>query len=116
MRLPSALASARLTFSLTLASRTFVGFASVPYRFRCTVPLLPRNFSSPSKVKIEPNTLPQSKANLRTIVSNTGLRSPGDELMTRKTSDVAVCCSSDSLICYETNKKVSHWQTAPAIK
>ena len=29
--------------------------------------------------------------------SNTGFSSPGDELMTRSTSEVAVCCSSDSL-------------------
>jgi hypothetical protein len=28
---------------------------------------------------------------------NTGSNSPGDELMTRSTSDVAFCCSSDSL-------------------
>jgi hypothetical protein len=28
------------------------------------------------------------------ITSNTGARSPGEELMTRNTSAVAVCCSS----------------------
>src|SRR5262249_49875854 len=28
--------------------------------------------------------------------SNTGCRSPGDELMTRSTSDIAVCCASAS--------------------
>jgi len=31
------------------------------------------------------------------MVSNTGLRSPGELEMTRSTSEVAVCCSSDSL-------------------
>ena len=31
------------------------------------------------------------------MVSNTGSSSPGDELMTSRTSEVAVCCSSDSL-------------------
>src|SRR6516165_3867178 len=31
------------------------------------------------------------------IAWNTGSNSPGDELMTRSTSEVAVCCSSDSL-------------------
>ena len=29
------------------------------------------------------------------IAWNTGSKSPGDELMTRSTSDVAVCCSND---------------------
>jgi hypothetical protein len=32
------------------------------------------------------------------IVSNTGPRSPGDELMTPSTSAVAVCCSSASRV------------------
>ena len=32
------------------------------------------------------------------IASNTGARSPGEELMTRKTSAVAVCCSKASRV------------------
>src|SRR5262245_40503035 len=31
------------------------------------------------------------------MVSNTGFSSPGERLMTPRTSDVAVCCSSDSV-------------------
>jgi hypothetical protein len=34
---------------------------------------------------------------LASIVSNTGLSSPGELLMTCSTSEVAVCCSSDSV-------------------
>ena len=33
---------------------------------------------------------------LTSMASNTGSSSPGDELMTLRTSDVAVCCSNDS--------------------
>ena len=33
---------------------------------------------------------------LESMASNTGTSSPGEELMTLKTSDVAVCCSSNS--------------------
>src|SRR6516164_4882564 len=33
---------------------------------------------------------------LSRIVSKTGFNSPGEELMTLSTSDVAVCCSNDS--------------------
>jgi hypothetical protein len=39
----------------------------------------------------------QSRVAFASIVSNTGLRSPGELEMTRSTSEVAVCCSSDSL-------------------
>ena len=45
------------------------------------------------------NRLPNLASQIRTAFAsmawNTGSRSPGDELMTLSTSDVAVCCSSD---------------------
>jgi hypothetical protein len=44
-----------------------------------------------------PNLAPQSCVAFASIVSNTGSSSPGDLLMTRSTSEVAVCCSSASL-------------------
>jgi hypothetical protein len=38
-----------------------------------------------------------SRAALASIAAKTGSSSPGDELMTLSTSEVAVCCSSDSV-------------------
>ena len=44
-----------------------------------------------------PNLASQMRIALASMAWNTGSNSPGDELMTRSTSDVAVCCSSDSV-------------------
>ena len=43
-----------------------------------------------------PNAAPHSRIAFSSIASNTGARSPGEELMTCNTSAVAVCCSSAS--------------------
>ncbi len=40
---------------------------------------------------------PQMRTALSKIESNTGARSPGDELITSSTLEAAVCCSSDSV-------------------
>ena len=45
-----------------------------------------------------PNAAPHSRVAFSSIASNTGARSPGEELMTCKTSAVAVCCSSASRV------------------
>ena len=42
-----------------------------------------------------PNLASQTRVAFSSMVSNTGASSPGDELMTCRTSDVAVCCSSE---------------------
>ncbi len=42
-----------------------------------------------------PNPAPQIRIAFSNMALNTGSSSPGDELMTRNTSAVAVCCSSD---------------------
>ena len=44
-----------------------------------------------------PNFASQMRVAFSSIAWNTGSSSPGDELMTRNTSAVAVCCSSDSV-------------------
>ena len=44
-----------------------------------------------------PNLASQMRVAFSSIVSNTGCSSPGELLMTFSTSEVAVCCSSDSL-------------------
>jgi hypothetical protein len=41
---------------------------------------------------------PQRACALSNIASNTGARSPGEELMTCNTSAVAVCCSNASRV------------------
>ena len=41
------------------------------------------------------NLASQMRVAFSRIASNTGASSPGEELITRSTSDVAVCCSSD---------------------
>ena len=51
---------------------------------------------SPSWVHSTPLTPPQSRIAFSSIASNTGVRSPGDELMICSTSAVAVCCSRAS--------------------
>ena len=43
-----------------------------------------------------PNLASQMRVAFASMAWNTGSKSPGDELMTRSTSAVAVCCSSDS--------------------
>ena len=43
-----------------------------------------------------PNAAPHKSSALSSVASNTGARSPGDPLMTCKTSAVAVCCSRAS--------------------
>src|SRR5262245_7564817 len=48
---------------------------------------------SPSYRLSMPNLAPQMRVALSSMVSNTGLRSPGEVEMTCRTSDVAVCCS-----------------------
>ena len=55
-----------------------------------------RRYASPSQSNIEPNVAPQMRLALSSIASNTSLSSPGELLMTFSTSEVAVCCSSDS--------------------
>jgi len=52
---------------------------------------------SPSMVHRTPLMPPQRRIAFSSIASNTGVRSPGDELMTSKTSAVAVCCCSATL-------------------
>src|SRR5436190_21093963 len=42
--------------------------------------------------------MPQRLCAFSSIASNTGLRSPGEELMTPRTSTVAVCCSNASRV------------------
>src|SRR5438046_3218356 len=42
--------------------------------------------------------MPQRLCAFSSIASNTGLRSPGEELMTPRTSAVAVCCSNASRV------------------
>ena len=44
-----------------------------------------------------PKFAPQIRVAFSSITLNTGSNSPGDALMTCKTSEVAVCCSSDSV-------------------
>ena len=44
-----------------------------------------------------PNWAPQMRVAFSSMAWNTGSSSPGDELMTFSTSDVAVCCSSNSV-------------------
>ena len=44
-----------------------------------------------------PNLASQILTAFSSIALKTGSSSPGDELMTRSTSDVAVCCSNDSV-------------------
>ena len=44
-----------------------------------------------------PNLAPQIRVAFSSILSKTGFNSPDDELMVSSTSEVAVCCSSDSL-------------------
>ena len=43
-----------------------------------------------------PNLAPQTRVAFSSIFWKTGSNSPGEALMTWRTSDVAVCCSSDS--------------------
>ena len=45
-----------------------------------------------------PKAASHSRIAFSSIASNTGARSPGEELMTSKTSAVAVCCSSASRV------------------
>ena len=50
----------------------------------------------PSSIRnILPKLASQMRVAFSNMVPNTGSSSPGDELMTRSTSAVAVCCSSD---------------------
>src|SRR6516165_2744559 len=53
---------------------------------------------SPSKPTREPKAASQSRSAFSSIASNTGVRSPGEELMTCNTSAVAVCCSNASRV------------------
>jgi hypothetical protein len=52
---------------------------------------------SPSQLWILPNVALQMRTALSSMASNTGSSSAGELEMTRSTSDVAVCCSRDSL-------------------
>jgi hypothetical protein len=56
----------------------------------------PRVFDSDVSQRL-PNLASQMRVAFSKIASKTGCKSPGDELMTRKISAVAVCCSSASL-------------------
>ena len=66
--------------------------ASVSERPRVATP---RN-RAPSNVTSAPFAAPQRLCAFSSMASNTGARSPDEELMTCKTSTVAVCCSSAS--------------------
>jgi GAF domain-containing protein len=52
--------------------------------------------SSPSRSHIAPKLASQSRTASASMAWNTGSNSPGEELMTRRTSEVAVSCSSAS--------------------
>src|SRR6516164_1261384 len=52
---------------------------------------------SPSQRNKTPNLAPQIRTAFASAELNTGSNSPLDELMTLSTSDVAVCCSKDSV-------------------
>jgi hypothetical protein len=52
--------------------------------------------ASPSHRNSAPNFASQIRVAFPNIVWNTPSNSPGELLMTRNTSEVAVCCSSDS--------------------
>ena len=52
---------------------------------------------SPSVRNRTPNLAPQMRVALTSMELNTGVSSPGELLITPNTSEVAVCCSSDSL-------------------
>ena len=60
--------------------------------YRLTV----RNWS-PSLSRKLANLAPHRSVAFASITSKTGCKSPGELLMTLSTSDVAVCCSSDSV-------------------
>ncbi len=49
-----------------------------------------------SKLNTMPNFASQMRMAFSSMALNTGCKSPGELEMTVKTSDVAVCCSSDS--------------------
>ena len=51
----------------------------------------------PFAEKQTPKLASQRRVAFASMASKTGSNSPGDELMTRSTSAVAVCCSSDSV-------------------
>ena len=53
---------------------------------------------SPSYIVKLPNAASHSRIAFSSIASNTGARSPGDELITCSTSAVAVCCSNASRV------------------
>ena len=55
-----------------------------------------RNSPPLNKVKL-PNSAPQMRTAFCSIAWNTGSRSPGELEMTLRTSEVAVCCSSNSV-------------------
>ena len=55
-----------------------------------------RRNTSPSRRYMFPNLASQMRTAFSSMASNTGSNSPGDELMTLRTSEVAVCCCSDS--------------------
>src|SRR5215472_13386268 len=52
---------------------------------------------APSFSHSTPNLAPQMRTAFASMASNTGASSPGELEMTPSTSEVAVCCSSDSL-------------------
>ena len=51
---------------------------------------------SPSRSNMVPNAASQIRVAFSSMAWNTGSSSPGELLMTLSTSEVAVCCSSDS--------------------
>ena len=57
----------------------------------------PRGSTSPSRRNSVPKLATHIRVAFSRIDLKTGSNSPGDELMTLRTSEVAVCCSSDSL-------------------
>src|SRR6516165_1683877 len=52
--------------------------------------------TSPSRRYSTPNVAPHRRVAFDSAVANTGCRLPGELEMTLSTSDVAVCCCSDS--------------------
>jgi hypothetical protein len=70
---------------------------------------------SPSGVNRTPKATSHNRIAFSRIASNTGARSPGELLMTRNTSAVAVCCSSASRVSVN-NRAFSIAMTACAAK
>src|SRR5262249_20803792 len=93
--------SSTSTSGAPLSSYLKGGVGGNPWRasasYSCGYPLVATARScSPSQSTNEPSWAPQRECAFSKIASNTGARSPSDELMNCKTSEVAVCRARDS--------------------